>query len=124
MNLLYACVRAKSLQLYLTLCNSMDCSPPGSSVHGIFQARILEWVAIPSSRGSSQPMAELESLVSPALAGGFFTTSATWEAPYLPPWPDKNYPVTLLSQRKSKNPTVFSQVGESENCVLDNSLFV
>ena len=36
-----------------TLCNSMDCSPPGSSVHGIFQARILEWVAIPFSRGSS-----------------------------------------------------------------------
>ena len=38
-----------------TLCNSMDCSPPGSSVHGILQARILEWVAISSSRGSSQP---------------------------------------------------------------------
>ena len=35
------------------LCNSMDCSPRGSSVHGIFQARILEWVAIPFSRGSS-----------------------------------------------------------------------
>ena len=35
----------------LTLCNPMDCSPPGSSVHGIFQARMLEWVAIPSSRG-------------------------------------------------------------------------
>ena len=38
-----------------TLCNPMDCSPPGSSVHGILQARILEWVAMPSSRGSSQP---------------------------------------------------------------------
>ena len=37
------------------VCNPMDCSPPGSSVHGIFQARILEWVAISSSRGSSQP---------------------------------------------------------------------
>ena len=36
-----------------TLCNSMDCSLPGSSVHGIFQARILEWVAISFSRGSS-----------------------------------------------------------------------
>ena len=42
-------------QLYLTLCDPMDCSPPGSSVHGILQARILEWVAIPFSRGSSQP---------------------------------------------------------------------
>jgi len=38
-----------------TLFNPMDCSPPGSSVHGILQARILEWVAIPFSRGSSQP---------------------------------------------------------------------
>ena len=41
--------------LVLTLCDPMDCSLPGSSVHGIFQARILEWVAIFSSRGSSQP---------------------------------------------------------------------
>ena len=40
-------------QLCPVLCNPMDCSSPGSSVHGIFQARILEWVAISSSRGSS-----------------------------------------------------------------------
>ena len=40
-------------QSCLTLCDPMDCSPPGSSVHGIFQARMLEWVAIPSSRGSN-----------------------------------------------------------------------
>ena len=39
----------------LTLCDPMDCSPPHSSVHGIFQARVLEWVAISFSRGSSQP---------------------------------------------------------------------
>ena len=39
----------------LALCNTVDCSPPGSSVHGIFQARILEWVAMLFSRGSSQP---------------------------------------------------------------------
>ena len=44
------CVSAKSLQSYLTLCDSVDCSLPGSSVHGILQARILEWVAIPSFR--------------------------------------------------------------------------
>ena len=43
--------RAKSLQLCLTLCNLTDCSPPGSSVHGILQARMLEWVAMPSSEG-------------------------------------------------------------------------
>ena len=46
---------AKSLQLCPTICNPMDCSPPGSSIHGILQARILEWVAVPSSRGSSWP---------------------------------------------------------------------
>ena len=48
-------MRAKSLQSCPTLCDPMDCSPPVSSVHGILQARILEWVAMPSSRGSSQP---------------------------------------------------------------------
>jgi len=42
-------------QSSLTLCDPMDYSPPGSSVHGIFQARILEWVAVPFSRGSSPP---------------------------------------------------------------------
>ena len=42
-------------QSCLTLCDPMDGSPPGSSVHGILQARILKWVASPSSRGSSQP---------------------------------------------------------------------
>ena len=52
----------------------MNCSPPGSSVHGIFQARILEWIAISYFRGSSQPRDESVSLVS-ALAGGFFTTA-------------------------------------------------
>ena len=47
------CVHAKSLQSCPTLCHPMECSPPGSSVHGILQARILEWVARPCSRGSS-----------------------------------------------------------------------
>ena len=58
----------------LTLCNSMDCSPP---VHGILQARILEWAAIPFSRGSSQPRDRTQ--VS-CIAGGFFTNWATREA--------------------------------------------
>ena len=48
------CVCAQSLQSCPTLCDPRDCSPPGSSVHGILQARKLEWVAISSSRGSSQ----------------------------------------------------------------------
>ena len=47
-------VRAKSLQSRPTLCDPTDCSMPGSSVHGIVQARTLEWLAIPSSRGSSR----------------------------------------------------------------------
>ena len=47
-----------ALQSCLTLCNPMDYSPPGSSVHGILQARILEWVATSYSRGSSRPTAQ------------------------------------------------------------------
>ena len=50
-----ACMRAKSLQLCLTLWIPVDCSSPGSSVQGILQVRILEWVALPSSRGSLWP---------------------------------------------------------------------
>ena len=46
-------VKVLSAQSCQTLCNPMDCSSPGSSVHGILQARILEWIAIPFSRGSS-----------------------------------------------------------------------
>ena len=49
------CMWAKSLQLYLTLCDPVDCSSPCSSIHRFLQARILEWVAVPSSRGSSRP---------------------------------------------------------------------
>ena len=49
------------------LCDPMDCSPPGSSVHGILQARILEWVAMPSSRESSPHRDRTMSLKSPAL---------------------------------------------------------
>ena len=58
----------------------MDFSPPGSSVYGILQARILELVAIPFSRDLPDPGIEPMSLMTPALAGGFFTTSATWES--------------------------------------------
>ena len=60
-----------------TLCNPMDHSPPGSSVHGILKVRILEWVAIPFSRGSSWPRDQ--AWVS-CLAGRFFTLWATREA--------------------------------------------
>ena len=66
------CVVTKSC---LTLCNPMDCSPPGSSVHGISQAWILEWVAIPFSRDLPNSGIKPTSPASPALAGGFFTTA-------------------------------------------------
>ena len=62
-------------QSFLALCDSMACSPLGSSVPGILQARILEWVAMPSSPGDlPDPGIEPASLAYPALAGGFFTT--------------------------------------------------
>ena len=71
----------KLLQSCPTLCKPMDWGLPGSSIHGTLQARILEWGAMPSCRGPCWPRIKPASLMSPALAGGFFTTSTTWEAP-------------------------------------------
>ena len=128
-------VESEVAQSCPTLCDPMDCSLPGFSIHGIFQARVLEWVALSFTRGSSLPRdrtqvsvlcyvtsvvsdfatsrtvarqvplcmgfsrqeywsglpfpspvglpdpgIEAVSLMSPALAGSFFTTSATWES--------------------------------------------
>ena len=67
--------------LSLTLCDPMDGSPPGSSVHGIFQARILERLPLPTPGDLPYPEMEPVSPASVALADGFFTTSATWEGP-------------------------------------------
>ena len=64
-------------QLWPTLCDPMDCSPTGINVHGIFQARILEWVAIPFSRESSPPRDQTEVA---CITGGFFTNWAIREA--------------------------------------------
>ena len=74
-----ACMCAKSLQLHLTLFDPMDCSPSGSSVHEILQARILGWVAMSLSRGSSWSRDRNHVLMSPAVAVGFFTSSADGE---------------------------------------------
>ena len=63
-----------------TQCDPMDCSPPGSSVHGILQARILEWVAIFSSRGSFQLRNWTASVSFLHWQVGSLTTHATWEA--------------------------------------------
>ena len=70
----------KLLQSCPTLCDHMHHSLPGSSAHGIVQARILEWVAVPSSRGSSCSRIKFVSLMFPSLTSRFFTSSTTWEA--------------------------------------------
>ena len=71
----YSFLRAKLLQSCPALCDPMDCSPPGSSVHGILQARVLEWVDI------FYPGFEPTSLGSPALAGRIFTTAPPSRSP-------------------------------------------
>ena len=76
---MHAC--AHLLQSCPTLCDPMDCSLPGSSVHGISQARILEWVAMPSSRGSSRPRDPSRISYVSCIGSRFFTISAAREAP-------------------------------------------
>ena len=70
------CMRVKSRQLCLPLCDPIDYSLPGSSVHEILQARILEWVAKPSSRGSSWPGNWTHISCISWTAGRFFTTES------------------------------------------------
>ena len=74
-------MHAKPLQSCPTLCDPVDCSLPGSSVPGILQARILEWVGRPTSKHLPDPVIKTASLTSPEVAGRFFTISATWESP-------------------------------------------
>ena len=64
-----------------TLCNPMDCSPRGSSVHGLFQARKLEWAAISSSNGSSRSRDRTCISCISSIEGRFLATWATWGAP-------------------------------------------
>ena len=83
-----SCVCAKSLQSRLTLCDPMDCSPPGSSVLGILQARILEWVCHALPQGDlPDPGRESTFLTSPALTGSL---------PLAPP--GKPFPLTMAAE--------------------------
>ena len=75
------CCKVIVAQLSLTLCDSMDHSLPDSSVHGILQARILEWVAIPSSRGPSQLRDWTHISRVSCIADRFFTIWATRDSP-------------------------------------------
>ena len=70
---------AELLQSCPALCSPMDCSPPGSSVHGILQARLWSGLPFPSPGDLPDPGITPTSLISPALAGRFLTTSTTWE---------------------------------------------
>ena len=85
---LLPCVCAQLLQSCLTLCDSLGWSLPVSSVHGTLQTRILEWVAMPSSRGSSPPRDQ--TCVSSVSCVGrwilYHYTSASWEALYCLRW--------------------------------------
>ena len=83
---MYMCVYICSIiQSCLTLCDPTDCSPRGSSVHGLLQARILEWVATSFSRGSSS-RTEPKCLMTPALAGRLVTIGGNREVPCIRIW--------------------------------------
>ena len=72
------CILVLSCFSHVRLCDHMAHSPPGSSVHGILQERILEWVAVRLLRDLSESGIEPTSLMFPALVGKFFTTNATF----------------------------------------------
>ena len=102
----YTCNRVEAVvsQLCLTLCRHMDCSLPGYSVHGILQARILEWVAISFSGGSSwwRNWTQVS-----CIAGGFFINWATREA-----WSSSDIEVYLL----------ISKHGLTSHCIINTVL--
>ena len=93
-------VYAKTLQSCLTLLNLRDCSPSGSSVHGILQARILEWVTMPSSKGFSQPRDQTQ-----------VSHIAADSLPSVPPGKPKNTGVSSLSLLQGIFPTQESNWG-------------
>ena len=105
------CVRT---QLWLTLCNPMDYSLPGSSLHGISQARIPEWVAIPFSRGSSRSRDQTHFSY---IAGGFFTAK---------PWTKPRQRETALPQYGSCAALQFSKstTPAPGSCIWRLSIFI
>ena len=94
------CMHAQSLQSCLTLWDPMDCNLPCSSVHGILQSKMLEWIAMPSSRGSSWHRNQTCGCCISFIAGGFFTHWATWESP-LCQYPTVLFTVILQYSQKS-----------------------
>ena len=88
--------KTKSLYSCPTLCNSVDHGLLDPFVHWILQARMLEWVAMPSSRASSWPRDRTHVSYVSWMAGGFFTTSATWKAQKRIIYTDSSSNFTLL----------------------------
>ena len=76
----------KLFQSCPTLCDPVDCSPPGSSVHGVLQAGRLGGLLCPPPGDLPDPGIEPVPLMAPALAGMFFTTAATWEVLGISNW--------------------------------------
>ena len=74
----FLCVRAQSCP---TLCNPMDCCPPGSSIHGVLQARMLKWVVMQSSRGASRPKDWTRISLVCCTCRRVLCHCTTWEAP-------------------------------------------
>ena len=99
-------MHAKLLQSCPTLHNPIDCGPQGPSVHGILQARILEWITISFSRGSSQPRDQTLLPYVSCTAGGFFTISTPWGAPrYI-------YNTTLMAESQEDLKFLLTRVKE------------
>ena len=80
-NLSFLCMAAQLLSHVRCFYDPVDCSPPGSSAHGIFQARILEWVAISSSRGSSRPRDQTRISCISCTGRWILGHCTTWQAP-------------------------------------------
>ena len=107
------------------LCDTMDCSPPGSSVHGILQARVLEWIAMPSSRGSSRPR---DGTQVSCTAGRFFSIWTTKEAlrpftPILFPLSLKVWHIHLVKMKVDQScPTVCNSMDYKVHGILQNTV--
>lgn len=108
-------MHAKLLQLRPTLCDPMDCSLPGSSVHGILQARYWSGLLCPPPGDIPDPGMEPMSLLSPALAGTFFTTRATREAPQM---------IILGSNQESKHSSMHNSVYKNTGSSLVSFLIM
>ena len=107
---------AKSLQSYSTLCYSMDCSPPGSSILGVLQAKLLEWVAMPS-RSSSQCRDQTHVPWSSCIAGELFTAEPLgkslwmWELDIKEGWMLKNWCFwTVLPEKTLESPLDYKEI--------------